>query len=304
MTLCSTIFMNEANELFNQFFQHISYIKRLSFCTIKSYKTDLNQLSKYWKDTESSKTKISLQDATKKFVMSLLYNKSLSSKSISRKISCLKSFKNFLASQEYLLEIPIKFPKVKKNSPSVLHEEEINSILSHQNMSENNNLTLRNAAIMELLYSTGIRCSELINIKRSDINWENKYILIRQGKGGKDRIVLFGNFAKEKLQKLLNATSDKEFIFTNANGSRISQRSIQRILEEVKKEFPNIKTLTPHTLRHSFATHMLARGASLRTVQELLGHNSLLTTELYTHIDKSEMAKFFDSHHPIQNQEE
>lgn len=303
MIFCSSIFKTQAEELIQKFLKHLAYTKRLAHCTIQSYSSDLLQLQSFWKELESSVESISLQDIVKKFVMKLLYNKELGTKTIARKISCLKSFKKFLNAQEYSLDLPIKCPKVKKKIPTVLTEEEISLILDQQQ--EPYPLQYRDKAILELLYATGIRCNELINIKLENIVWEEKYILIKQGKGNKDRIVLFGNKAYKALKQYINCerikTDNNAYLFLSTQNNRLSTRTIQRILENVKNVHPQIKTITPHILRHSFATHMLARGASLRTVQELLGHSNLTTTELYTHVDKTEMANFLEKNHPLQN---
>jgi integrase/recombinase XerC len=167
---------------------------------------------------------------------------------------------------------------------------------------------MRDKAILEILYSTGARCNELVNIKSKDIDFAERFIKICQGKGGKERIVVYGKSAEEKIEKYLSLerfkqdpNNSNDYLFLNSNGSRLTTRSIQRILENFKKFLPAGKELSPHTLRHSFATHMLSAGACIRVVQELLGHSNLLTTELYTQISQTEMAKFLDEHHPLQD---
>ena len=162
---------------------------------------------------------------------------------------------------------------------------------------------MRDKAILELLYATGIRCSELVNICFNDINLEEKTIRIF-GKGRKERIVLFGNKAKKQLVRYITAERETvahkdEAVFLNFRGGQLSSRSVQRIIEMFRKFLQLERPITPHKLRHSFATHLLNQGADLRMVQELLGHQTLASTEKYTHVSLQVLSKMCDEVHPM-----
>ena len=164
---------------------------------------------------------------------------------------------------------------------------------------------VRDKAILELLYATGIRCSELVSIRFQDINWAEKTILI-QGKGNKERIALFGEKAKKKVQEyLLKERQQPEAyddpLFVNNRNTALTTRSIQRIVAMFRKFLKIDKPLTPHKLRHSFATHLLNQGTDLRVVQELLGHKTVASTEKYTHVSLDDLSRMVNSIHPIKH---
>ncbi|RKY89045.1 tyrosine recombinase XerD [candidate division KSB1 bacterium] len=236
----------------------------------------------------------------------LLSSKRLSNRSISRKISCLRVFFRFLV-KENMIDInpaaTIGIPKIKKTLPEVLSVEQINKGIDE--IEETTPVDIRDKSILELFYISGIRLRELVNLNLMDINFFNKTIKV-MGKGSKERIIPVGNTGLKAIKKYLSATGrynpgnfyKKEPLFKGRTGKRISVRTVQRVVE---KRFANIAEklkVHPHILRHSFATHLLERGADLKTVKELLGHENLSTTQIYTHITSEQMKKVYKQAHP------
>jgi integrase/recombinase XerC len=195
----------------------------------------------------------------------------------------------------------INSPKIPKKLPKFLNVDEINALLSVH--FKNNKFGKRDRAIMELLYSSGLRVSELVSLDLGSLSLEESLLRVK-GKGNKERIVPVGAQALAAIREYLNERSsikdirDAEAVFMNKNGTRLSVRSVQRLVAHVTLETGLNKTATPHTLRHSFATHMLGAGADLRSIQELLGHKSLSTTQRYTHVGVDELTKVYDRTHP------
>lgn len=294
-----------------QFKSFLLLQRKFSSHTAKSYESDLDQLGQFWKKLIGEKKvlkKEGLSYFCKKFVFSLLENTKLNNKSVARKISSIKSFGNFLRRNGITFNFDIKAPKIQKHLPDVLSEKEIETLLDKVSINQiKSPLPYRDKAILEIFYSCGIRCSELVNIKFREINFTQNMIKVF-GKGGKERVVLFGSKAKNALDLYFeNERVDLEkkglskYLFLNYQGSQLTTRSVQRILANFKVFLAPGRKLTPHTLRHSFATHMLNRGADLRTVQELLGHSSLVATEVYTHVSIQEMSDFFKKKHPLKD---
>ena len=300
--------LDQARSLIDEFLQHLLYERRLADNTAMAYASDLNQLLTFWEKLEHGHHKIFLQEAVKQFLLSLFYNKELKALSIARKISSLRCFKKYLAGKGYSVEITAKNPRTKRKLPAIAEIKDLIYLLDDLPAAAlNAKFPLRDKAILELLYATGVRCNELVNIKLSHVYFAQRAIKICMGKGGKERMVLYGNAAAAKLKDYLenertaltsNITSS--YLFAGTHGERMTTRTVQRVLENFRRFLPANKNLSPHTLRHSFATHMLAAGANLRTVQELLGHSNLLTTELYTQVSQTEMAKFLEEQHPLQ----
>ena len=201
--------------------------------------------------------------------------------------------------QNYIKENPMKLisnPKIPQKLPKYLNYNELEEILEIPNQSTF--LGLRNALILELLYSTGVRVSELVNIKLSDIDLLNKKIIIL-GKGNKERIVLFGNKAYELIVKYLNKRdTDCEYLFVNNNKNTLTDRGVRYIIDNIVKKSALKFKISPHTLRHTFATHLLNNGADLKSVQDLLGHESIATTGIYTHVSIEHLRKTYLDNHP------
>ena len=190
----------------------------------------------------------------------------------------------------------ISNPKLDKKLPSYLNYSELETLLSIPN--QNTFLGVRNALILELLYSTGVRVSELVNIKISDIDFNNKKIIVL-GKGNKERMVLFGSITYDLLIKYLSKrNSNCEYLLVNKNGLKLTDRGVRYIIDQIVKESSLKLKVSPHTLRHTFATHLLNNGAELKSVQELLGHESIATTGIYTHVSIEHLRKTYLDNHP------
>ena len=293
----------EFTEKKNEFLTHLEVEKKLSHHTLRAYKSDINQFVEFWHHlTDLEKNIVPLRQALERFLVSLYYRK-IDKTSIARKFSCFKSLEKFLLRQGIQLGLKLKRPRLNKKLPVYLSVDEIFHLLDTiQDDDLPTKRPIRDKAIFELLYATGIRCSELVNIAFQDIDLNNKTIRIF-GKGKKERIVLFGEKAKNKLLEYLErerlvSRSGEEKIFLNWRNKPLTPRSVQRVFEMFRKLLPVERALTPHKLRHSFATHLLNQGTDLRIVQELLGHKTLTSTEIYTHVSLEDLSRMCNRIHP------
>lgn len=297
-------------EKVKDFIAFLDVEKNCSKHTIRAYSSDLNQLLTFW---ESIAKREPLQEQpfesiVRRYVVSLFYKK-ISKTSLARKLSCLRSFQDFLQSQGIAVSVIIKAPRLDRKLPTTLTVDEIFYLLdSIKDKDLPSPFPFRDKAIFELLYATGIRCSELVGIKLTDVNFDEKVIRI-MGKGRKERIVLFGSKATQMLKKYLlierpGLTKDnpaQPYLFLNYAGGALTTRSVQRTFEMFRQFLHIDRTLTPHKVRHSFASHLLIEGVDLRIIQELLGHKTIATTEIYTHISNQQLAKMCDEKHPLNN---
>ena len=268
--------------------------------TIISYKKDLNQFLMYSKNINIKSIDY---DYIRKYLI-LLHNKRYTSKSISRHISSLKSFFKYLTKNDIIKKNPmllISNPKLQKKLPNYINYNDLEILFKISD--QNDTLGLRNALIMELLYSTGIRVSELVNIKLEHIDFSNNRIMIL-GKGNKERYVLYGNVCKNLLDKYLKESrnilnkNNCEYLLLNKFGNKITDRAIRMIIDDIVKKSCLKLNISPHTLRHTFATHLLNEGADLKIVQELLGHENISTTGIYTHVSNEHLRKVYLEAHP------
>lgn len=288
--------MNE--KLVNEFIDYLLFEKKYSPNTIESYQNDLKKILLYFKKDLTALVKKDIQN----YIQYLAKNES--SSSISRCISTLKSFYKFLQLNKYTTNNPmtsINNPKTAKKLPKVLSEKEIDTLLD---ISPKTDLDYRNKAMLELMYSSGLRVTELINLTVNDIDIKNSLVRIF-GKGSKERIVPLNDYAIEALNNyiLYHRTSlfkhgENNYLFLNNHGNKMTRQGFFKTLQKIAYE-KNIKTeLSPHTLRHSFATHLLKNGADLRSIQELLGHSDISTTQIYTHISNENLQKNYKEFHP------
>lgn len=294
-----------------EFLTWLEVDRQLSEHTLRAYKTDLKQIMLFWEDIEKKEPTVPLDVSAliRRYTIALFYKK-LSKATLARKLSCFRSFQDYLKDQGIVVKGTFKSPRQEKKLPVVLSVDEIFYLLDKINDEDlPTSFPLRDKAIFELMYATGVRCSELVSIKLSDIDFNNRLIRV-WGKGKKERIVLFGEKAEETVKKYLSverpplvATKSSEYLFVNYTGDGITQRSVQRIFEMFRKFLKINKNLTPHKIRHSFATHLLNQGVDLRVIQELLGHKTIATTEIYTHITSQELAKMCDEKHPLNDLE-
>ena len=278
-----------------EFFLYLTNEKRYSTHTISAYQNDLYSFFHYVK-------KENIQEINYIVIQSYfssLYVENISMKTISRKLSSIKSYGKFLSKTksincDFLKNVIL--PKKEKKLPEFLHDEELTKLL---NLPCNNFLQLRNSLIINLLYSTGLRLSELTNLKCSDYN-QSENIFKVKGKGNKERIVIFSNKSKQLLDDYLKERLmyDGEFLLINKNHKKLTNRGVENILTNISKQYLGHEKLHPHMLRHTFATKLLNKGMDLRALQELLGHESLNATQIYTHLAKNQLSEIYRTYHP------
>lgn len=288
---------------YEEFYHYLIVEKNYSDATIISYKNDLKALEEYLKDFSLSVLKVEHHDL--KIYVSNLYDLGFSKHSIAHHISVIKSFYNYLLYSEFIDSNPtgsLVYPKLEKALPNFLYHSELK--LLFENIDVNQLLGRRNHLIFMLLYSTGLRVSELVNLKVKDFNEEVQVIQVT-GKGRKQRMVpinqvclneVFIYVADERNQLIeKNKKFDCEYLLLNKNGTQLTARGVRDIINREVKKTALMQHVTPHTLRHTFATHLLENGMDLIVVQEILGHENLATTQIYTHITKENMQKTYDS---------
>ena len=298
----------------DDFLNHLDIERNVALNTSKSYQYDLNQFFRFWEKintqqqvtSHNNTSEITLQDAVAKFFVHL-HGLKVQKSSIARKVACFQSFVKYLHNNNIAINLKLTAPRLNKKLPTYLTTQEITYILDTMPDSAfQSKRPIRDRTILETLYATGVRCSELTNIKINDINFDHKTILIT-GKGNKQRIVLFGNKAKAQLLRYMQEertgdikSANFEYLFISTHGTKLTDRALQLILQDLSKQLPFRKIITPHKLRHSFATHLLNAGMNLRALQELLGHSSLSTTERYTHITSKDLKELYHTMNPME----
>lgn len=291
------------------FIAYLEVEKNASDHTLRAYKSDLRQLMQFWESTTKTNSIITdnFDSVIRRFIVALFYKK-ISKTSLSRKLSCLRSFHQFLIAVGVPVNISFKSPRLDRKLPSTLTVDEIFYLLDTIDPKQlPTRFPQRDKTIFELIYATGVRCAELVNIKLSDISMSDKCIRI-MGKGRKERIVLFGSKAQTMLEQYIATERprvlkdpDQPYLFLNFAGGQLTTRSVQRIFEMFRRFLQIDRKLTPHKIRHSFATHLLHQGVDLRMIQELLGHKTIASTEIYTHVSNAQLAQMCDSKHPLNN---
>ncbi len=277
--------------------------KGLSENSVESYRFDLNRLGSYLEEKSILDRNVSVADL-ESFLMNL-YDIGFAASSIQRTLSTIRSYYRFCSSENLIVPDPtdnLSSPKVPKKLPSVLSVDEVEQILDSVDISKRGGL--RDRAMFEILYGTGMRVSELCSFTLSQIIEEETFLHIR-GKGEKERIVPLGALAHRWLKLYLTEERPKfaketsgDTIFLNIRGGALSRMGVWKILRKYRDLAGLEKDVSPHTFRHSFATHLLEGGADLRIVQELLGHSNITTTEIYTHIDRSHLVEVHRHFHP------
>ena len=283
----------------NEYLVFVSQVKNLSENTTKSYERDLKKLYLFLEKLNVTNYS-DIKEETCSAWIGDLYSQNNKPKSIQRHLSSAKGFFRFLKKNNLISSSPFELvtaPKSSNTLPDVLSPEDVEQLL---NFKPSNKIEIRDMAIVELMYSSGLRVSETVNINISDFE-ENMSFLRVIGKGSKTRLVPMGRFAINAINNWLNErekiSNNTDALFLNSKCSRLSVRSIQLRLKKmaIKQGLPPVH---PHMLRHSFATHMLESSGDLRTIQELLGHSSLSTTQIYTKLDYQHLAKIYDKSHP------
>ena len=284
------------------FLVHIEVERNLSAHTYNAYDSDLSIFERFWIEHKKEEE---LATIIERFFVHMYYKKTQKS-SIARKVSCFRSFERFVRSIGGTLRLKLTRPRIEKKLPTYLSLDEIEYLLDTLQYKDYKVRTIvRDKTILEVLYATGIRNSELVGIKIPDIDFHNRTILIT-GKGDKQRVVLFGKKAKKQMKEYITKerpkqTKKSDYLFVNYLGDKLTTRTIQKICVMFSRMLPVKKTITPHKIRHSFATHLLNAGMNLRALQELLGHASLATTEKYTHISTVDLQKMYNTIHPIRH---
>mgnify|MGYP003299845393 FL=1 len=278
---------------------YIASVRNLSSNTVESYKRDLLKLVKYLQELGITSYSETTESVCSSWIGNL-FAANNNPKSIQRHLSSAKGFFKFLLKNQIIESSPfdlISGPKAAKHLPDVLSPEDVEVLM---NFKPSNNLEIRDLAIIELMYSSGLRVSETSAVNLNDFEEDMQFLRVL-GKGSKTRLVPIGRFAKQAIQNWLIERQKihiiSDALFVNLKGGRITTRSIQLRLKRLALK-QGLPPVYPHMLRHSFATHMLESGGDLRTIQELLGHSSLSTTQIYTKLDYQHLVKIYDQAHP------
>lgn len=284
------------------FLKYLEAERNASPHTVRSYGTDLHAFSVYVEEhvgPEASPSKV--DHFLIRSYLSQLHHRGLSKTSASRKLASLRSFFRYLCREGILERNPARAllsPRVEKRLPTYVEAADMGQFVE---VTDDTDAGLRAHAVLELLYGTGIRCSELVALDLPEVDFSGRLIRVL-GKGRKERVVPFGTAAQRALDAYLRvrrATRPRsDALFVNRNGGRLTDRSVRRLVSRRLKSLALNQKISPHTLRHAFATHLLERGADLRSIQELLGHASLSTTQRYTHVSARQMLEIYKKAHP------
>jgi tyrosine recombinase XerC len=290
------------------FIDHLTVVKRASPHTVKSYSSDIVQFLGFAREAGVETFDYPLV----RRYLAHLQKEGIARTSVARKVAALRAFFKYLVRMGLVEDDPmvsVVAPRREKKLPKFLRGEQIEALLSAPDASEA--LGARDRAILETLYASGLRVSELVSLDVGDIDGSDE--LRTLGKGSKERIVLLGRAAREAIGEYLgsargklaeNAKTRTDALFLNHRGGRLTTRSVGRIVDHYVEQVSDSLKISPHTLRHTFATHLLAGGADLRAVQELLGHESAATTQIYTHITRERLKEVYDKAHPRARAEE
>ena len=290
-----------------RFIEYLRVERNASPLTLKSYEEDLIALVLYLEEVEGRSVKpceVTTLDL-RRFIAEL-QQAGYAKATISRKLACLRSFFRFAVREGWVetnVAKPLRNPRTGRKLPHFLSAEEIAKLLESPPSSLASGL--RDRAILETMYSSGLRVSELVGLSLEDIDFPGSLIRVR-GKGRKERLSPLGSYAQKALKNWLTkrkpdpkgSKNDTQAVFLNRFGRRLTSRSVGRMLEKCLKQCGLDQRTSPHTLRHSFATHLLDRGADIRSVQELLGHKSLITTQIYTHVSTTRLREVYETAHP------
>lgn len=290
--------------IIEEYLKFIQIEKGLSENTIGAYRRDLKKYQLYMQEQKIAHIDFIDRQTIQECLGSLI-DQGASAKSIARFISTIRSFHQFALREKYAAKDPtvlIETPKYEKKLPDVLDVEEVIQLLETPDLTKNNGY--RDRTILELLYATGMRVTELIQIEIDDVNLIMGFVKVL-GKGNKERIIPLGDTVIEYLDTYINNVRSQllkktvtNVLFLNLHGRPLTRQGIWKLIKQYGLRANINKTLTPHTLRHSFATHLLENGADLRAVQEMLGHSDISTTQLYTHVSKTQIRQMYNQFHP------
>ena len=290
------------------FLAHLEFQKNCSSATVSAYRIDLREFEIFLR--EKGKSLAQLENVHKKDIQEFLvflYRQKMHKSSMARKLSCLRSFYRFMLQKKYVQKNPmlgVRNPKQEIHHPAMLNVDQVVSMLDEEKTDVEDEFFYRDNALMELLYGSGLRISEALALNVQDYKQGGKEIKVF-GKGGKERFVPLSDTCRqalrvwlEKRTALASEHTDKAF-FIGKRGKRLNRREANRIIEYYRKKAGIATHVSVHDLRHSFATHLLEGGADLRSVQELLGHSKIATTQRYTHLDMDALMKSYDNAHPL-----
>ncbi|MCS6950412.1 MAG: tyrosine recombinase XerC [bacterium] len=303
--------MRSTNDLYawiDAFSADLQCRRRASEHTLRAYTRDLVQFAEFLEREYPQAGWQQVQPATVRAFLAELHRRAMSARSIERKLAGLRAFFRYLQARGVTSHNPaqaVSAPRRDQQLPKVLAQREVEQLLTAP--TGDDLLSIRDRAVLELLYATGMRVGELTRVRLQDIDWNQNTIQVL-GKGGKARLVLFGRAAQEALSEYLQharpqlltqrEAPDEGWLFLNARGTRLTDRSVRRIVDRYALTLHSGFKPSPHSLRHSFATHLLDNGADLRSVQELLGHANLTTTQIYTHVSRQRLKEVYRQAHP------
>ena len=287
----------------NAFIVYLHNIKKTSGNTEMSYRRDLVKVKKYMEEQGISDVKKITSTNLNSYILYLEKNK-FSAATISRNIASLKAFYHYMCKEGMVNEDAaeaLHAPKIEKKMPEILSTEQVIKLLEQP--SGDSAKEIRDKAMLELLYATGIRVTELITLKLNDVNLQRGYLICRDG--GKERVIPFGTEAKSSLIRYLGGTraamvadAESEYLFVNCSGQPMSRQGFWKLIKFYAKKAGIEEDITPHTLRHSFAAHLVENGADLRSVQEMLGHSDISTTQIYANMNHSRIREVYAKTHP------
>jgi integrase/recombinase XerD len=294
----------QIDELLDRFYNYLAVERRLAGNTLESYGNDLK---KYFEFLKSRNTKSVLLSTRVDLLMFLNQERKrgISARSQARTLSCIKTFFKYLVQDGLLDKSPIhdvETPRQERKLPNILSVSEVEALIKSPDIATP--LGLRDRALFELIYATGLRVSELMSLSLNSINLEAGYILVL-GKGSKERVIPVGEealkwvklYTVESRHKLL-AGKNSKYLFTNRSGARMSRQGFWKLIKKYCLKLGITKKISPHSLRHSFASHLLEGGADLRSVQTMLGHEDISTTQIYTHVARERLKSVHDKYHP------
>ena len=294
-----------------EFLNHLKYERNYSDMTVQSYRRDIEKFFNFLFEEDINMDEVD-QIVIRNFLSKELAS-GVSKRSCKRRLCALKHFYKFMASEKYISDNPFLFvesPKTDKKFPRVLYKEQVLEILN-ENKKRTDSLALRDQAILSILYYSGIRASELCNLTLQDVLLSKRLLRVEKGKGNKERFVPINNICRKDIEDYLklsrndllakaprNDLQDRAFLILNNHGEKLTVRGLEYILDSIEKKTGTFLDLHPHILRHSFATHLLEGGADLRVIQELLGHESINATQIYTHVTEEAMKNAYSNFHP------
>ena len=292
----------KSETLIGQFTDFLLVERGLSSNTINAYRCDLQNFAKFFENnSELSLLEVKHEDIVK--YLANLVDRQLASSTLDRKMDSMRTFYKFLVAERYINDNPtlmIEPLRSWSKLPTVLSIAEMESLINQPDISKP--LGLRDKALLEIMYACGLRVSELVNLRITDLNPEIGYLRCL-GKGNKERVVPVGSMALEAVKNYLNSgrpilNPKEDCLFINYKGEKLTRDGVRRIIQKIAESVGIQKKITPHTLRHCFATHLLERGADLRSLQEMLGHASISTTQIYTHVNSERLRQIHSKFHP------